>query len=282
MDSTTSDIIGVIAGGGQFPRLVAQSARKMGHGVAMVGFYRNTDVETMQCADSSVELKLGQLSKLISYFKKHNVRRIVMAGTINKAKALDLRPDFRAAKLLFSLKGKGDDALLRAISSELEREGFVVSKAHEVVPELLTPAGILTRKQPSPENLQDIAYGWDVAKIIGQMDIGQTIVLKKQVVAAVEALEGTDAAIKRGAELAGDGCTVVKIFKPGQEERIDLPSFGLQTMEVLQKAGVECLAVEAGRSLFFNREESLDLADSCGICVVAVTPEFLSSIKVAK
>ncbi len=277
--NTDSDTIGLIAGGGQFPRLVAQSARRMGHYVAMVGFFRNTDPETMHCADVALELKLGQLGKLISFFKTNNVRRIVMAGTINKARAMDLRPDLRAAKLLFSLKGKGDDALLRAISTELEREGFIVAKAHEIVPELLTPAGVLTKKQPSQESEQDIAYGWEVAKTIGSLDIGQTIMLKRQVVAAVEALEGTDAAIERGAKLAGAGCTVIKVFKPGQEERIDLPSFGMQTIKTLKDAQAACLAVEAGRSLFFNREEGLDMADKAGISVVGVTADYLNSLK---
>jgi DUF1009 family protein len=276
--NTISDPIGLIAGGGQFPRLVAQSARRMGHTVAMVGFYRNTDPETMECADSVLELKLGQFNKLISFFKKNNVGRIVMAGTIDKAKALDIRPDLRAAKLLFSLKGKGDDALLRAISRELEKEGFVVAKAHEIVPELLTPVGLLTKCRPSKENRLDILHGWEIAKTIGGLDIGQTIVVKRQVVTAVEALEGTDKAILRGGELGGPGGTVIKVFKPGQEDRIDLPSFGMQTIEVLKAAGISCLAVEAGNSLFFNREESLVLADRQGICVVGVNQDFLESL----
>ncbi len=265
-----AETVGIIAGGGQFPFLVADGIRGQGGRVAVIGFPSNTDPALAAHVDVYLEVKLGQLGKVIDFFRKEGVGRVIMAGAVNKARALDIRPDFRAAKLLFRLRGKGDDALLRAVAEELESEGFSVVRAHEACPALLTPRGVLTRRSPTPEEWEDIRFGWPLAKRIGELDIGQTIVVRKQVVAAVEALEGTDVAIERGLSLSGKGGVVVKVFKPGQEERIDLPSVGLRTIELLAAHGAGCLAVEAGRSLFFDREKSLALADKAGIAIVGM------------
>ncbi len=270
-----AETVGIIAGGGQFPFLVARGVRDQGGRVAAVGFARNTDPALAGHVDAYVELKLGQLGKVIDFFRTHQVGRVIMAGAINKARALDIRPDLRAAKLLFRLRGKGDDALLRAVAEELESEGFSVVRAHEACPSLLTPRGVLTRRSPSPEEWEDIRFGWPLAKRIGELDIGQTVVVRKQVVAAVEALEGTDAAMERGLSLTGKGGVVIKVFKPGQEERIDLPSVGLRTVELLARHGAGCLAVEAGRSLFFDREKALELADRSGIAIVGMDAALL-------
>lgn len=272
-----TDTVGIIAGGGQFPILVARGVRSSGGRVVAVGFPRNTDSGVAAEVDAFCELKLGQLGRLIDFFRAQGVSRVVMAGTINKARALDIRPDWRAAKVLVRLVGKGDDALLRAVATELESEGFPVVGPHEVAPELLTPAGVLTRRAPSDEQWADIRYGWPLAKRVGELDIGQTIVVKKQVVAAVEALEGTDEAVARGLSLAGPGAVVVKVFKPGQEERVDMPSVGLRTIELMARHGAGCLAVEAGRSLFFDREGALALADREGVVVVGVDHSVLDS-----
>ncbi|EPR37470.1 protein of unknown function DUF1009 [Desulfovibrio sp. X2] len=271
-----AETVGIIAGGGQFPFLVAEGARAEGCRVAAVGFPRNTDPSLASRVDAYQELRLGQLGKLIAFFRAQGARRVIMAGSVNKARALDIRPDLRAAKLLFRLAGKGDDALLRAVAEELEAEGFQVVRAHEVVPGLLTPEGVLTRRSPSEEEWADIRFGWPMAKRIGEMDIGQTIVVRKQVVVAVEALEGTDVAVERGCTLAGPGAVVVKVFKPGQEERVDLPSVGLRTIELLARLQAGCLAVEAGRSLFFDRDEALAMADKAGLVVVGIGASFPS------
>ncbi|MFO7595451.1 MAG: UDP-2,3-diacylglucosamine diphosphatase LpxI [Desulfocurvibacter africanus] len=268
--------LGLIAGGGRFPFLIADGARKSGLRVVAVGFRSNTDPGLPACVDEYQELRLGQLGKLIDFFKSRGVDRVLMGGTINKARAMDIIPDFRGARLLLKLGGKGDDALLRVISDELASEGMPVRRAHELIPELLMPEGFLAGRRPSPEIMADIRFGWSVAKELGRLDIGQTVVVRRQVVAAVEALEGTDNAIRRGCSLAGQGAVVVKVFKPGQDERLDLPSVGLTTIETMREAGAACLAVEAGRSLFFDREQALSAANRAGIAVVGVSDSLLA------
>ncbi|WP_029898771.1 LpxI family protein [Desulfohalovibrio reitneri] len=269
--------VGLIAGGGRFPFLVARGVRAAGERVVAVGFPDNTDPALEAEVDAYVRLGMGKLGAVISFFAKQGVDRVVMAGTIAKPRALrDLVPDWRAAKLLPRLRGKGDDALLRAIIGELEKDGFTVSAPHEVVPDLLTPPGVLTRKSPSRETWEDIRYGWPVAKAVGEMDIGQTIVVRRQMVAAVEALEGTDRAVERGCTLAGAGALVLKVCKPGQEVRADLPAAGPDTIKALARGGAACLALEAGKSLFFDRRRALAEAEAAGISVVGVTPDMLA------
>lgn len=198
-----------------------------------------------------------------------------MAGTINKPKALDIRPDFRAAKLLFKLATKGDDVLLRTITNEFESEGMEVIGPHEFAPELLTPEGFLTKRKPGEVESADIVFGWKIARELGRMDIGQCVVVREGIVAAVEAIEGTDAAIKRGCELGGKGCTIVKVFKPGQEKRVDMPSIGLKTVQNMKDLGATCLGVEAGKSLFFDLDESVKFAEKHGITIVGLTQELI-------
>ena len=199
-----SESIGIIAGSGQFPRLVAEDAKAAGYGVVVCAFHGFTDPGLEALADAYTTVYLGQFDKVIDYFRKHGVRRLCMAGAINKPRALDLRPDFRAARILFSLRGKGDDALLRAIMADLEKEGFTLIQAAELSTSLLCPEGVLTRRGPSAEEIAEIDYGWPIAEALGRFDIGQCIVVKQGMVVAVECLEGTDAALRRGGELRGD------------------------------------------------------------------------------
>lgn len=264
--------IGIIAGSGQFPLLVARAARQEGHTVVMCGFYGHTDEALESQVDEWKMLHLGQLGKLISFFKENGVTRLCFAGAISKPRALDLRPDFRAAKVLFKLRSKGDDVLLRAVLGELESEGLSIVQAAELVPGLRGPEGVLTSRQPSEDEWQDLAYGWPIAMQIGAMDIGQCVVVKRGMVVAVEGLEGTDATLRRGGELGGEGCVALKIVKPGQDERIDLPALGLGTIKTLQQGGYSCLCYQAGKALFFDREESIALADKHGISIVGIGP----------
>ncbi|WP_319759218.1 UDP-2,3-diacylglucosamine diphosphatase LpxI domain-containing protein [Maridesulfovibrio sp.] len=273
-----SETIGLIAGGGQFPLLVAKGAAAQGNRVVAVFFKGHSNFEVQDFVDSSVELKLGQLNKLISFFKKNGVGKVVMAGTINKPKALDIRPDFRAAKLLFKLATKGDDVLLRTIAAEFESEGMQVVGPHEYAPDLLTPAGFLTKRKPNDTERSDLVFGWKIARELGRMDIGQCVVVREGIVAAVEAIEGTDAAVKRGCELGGKGCCIVKVFKPGQEKRVDMPSIGLKTVQGMKDLGACCLGVEAGKSLFFDLDESVKFAEKHGITIVGLTQELVEEM----
>ena len=174
-----SESIGIIAGSGQFPRLVAEDAKAAGYGVVVCAFHGFTDPGLEALADAYTTVYLGQFDKVIDYFRKHGVRRLCMAGAINKPRALDLRPDFRAARILFSLRGKGDDALLRAIMADLEKEGFTLIQAAELSTSLLCPEGVLTRRGPSAEEIAEIDYGWPIAEALGRFDIGQCIVVKQ-------------------------------------------------------------------------------------------------------
>ena len=266
--------IGIIAGGGQFPRLVAHDARAAGMGVFICGFQGHTDPSTADCADVFEMLHLGQLNRMIQFFQGHGVHHVCMAGTINKPRALDFRPDWRAAKIVFSLRNKGDDALLRAIISELEKEGISVVASADLAPGLRCPAGVLTTCAPSEDTWKDIRYGWPIARTMGTYDIGQCIVVRQGMVMAVECLEGTDATIKRGAELGGEGCTAIKMVKPGQDERVDLPSIGLTTVRHLVAHHYAALAIHAGKTLFFDREQALALADEHGLVIVALNDDF--------
>lgn len=266
--------IGIIAGGGQFPRLVAQQARAAGLGVVICGFQGHTDPDTASCADVFELLHLGQLGRMIGFFKEHHVSRVCMAGSISKPRALDFRPDWRAAKLLFSLKKKGDDSLLRAIMADIEKDGIHVVAAVDLAPALRAPEGTLTRRAPTDEEWKDIRYGWPIARAMGAFDIGQCLVVREGMVMAVECLEGTDAALRRGAELGGNGCIAVKMVKPGQDERVDLPSVGLATIRNLVEHHYAVLAIQAGKTLFFDREAALRLADENGLAVVALPEDF--------
>ncbi len=265
--------IGLIAGRGQFPVMVARAARESGIRVACLGFNGFTDPSMGEEAEIFLQNPLGQLNRHIAFFREHGVQELTFAGSISKPKALDIKPDWRAARLLFSLRAKGDDALLRAVINELESEGFAVRKADELVPELRGPAGVLSRRKPTEEEWDDLRLGWTMAKDLGRLDIGQCLFMKRGIVAAVEALEGTDAAIRRGGSLAGEAGVVIKVAKPRQEERIDLPSVGLQTILTLREVKACCLGYEAGKTLFFDRRESLAAADAAGIAVVGLTAE---------
>ncbi|MDL2209459.1 UDP-2,3-diacylglucosamine diphosphatase LpxI [Desulfovibrio sp. OttesenSCG-928-O18] len=266
-------VLGIIAGKGQFPVLVARGARDMGLSVVMVGFSGHTDPAIASEADAFVMLHLGQVSKLIEFMHRHGVTELCFAGAISKPKALDIRPDMRAMKLIFSLRGKGDDALLRTVADELASEGLAVISPAKFAPSLLAPAGVQTKRGPSPEEWDDIRVALPVAQAMGRLDIGQLVVVRSGIVAAVEALEGTDAALERGGTLGGPGCTALKIFKPGQDNRMDQPAIGPKTLRVMAKHKYACLAYQARDALFFDLEEAVRIADAANIAVIGITPE---------
>jgi DUF1009 family protein len=264
--------LGIIAGEGQFPLLVAQGARRLGRSVAAIAFKDHTRPEISMLVDQVVWLRLGQLSKILAFFKRNQVNEIVFAGGINKPRALDLRPDLRAAKLLFQLRSKNDNSLLQGVVNLLECEGFTPVSALKFVPTLRAPEGILTKREPTKQEKTDIEFGWPLAKAIGQMDIGQCVVVREQMVMAVEAIEGTNETIIRAGRLGGKGCVIVKTFKPGQEEHVDQPAVGLETVRTMIQAKATCLAVEANRSLFFDRQQALEVANDAKICIVGYHP----------
>jgi len=267
--------LGLIAGGRQFPFMVARQARLEGYRVAAVGFSGNTDPALAAEVDAFEMLHLGQLTRCIKFMKAQGADQVVFAGAIDKPKAMDIRPDLLAAKLLFKLKGKGDDAILSTVLDEFEAQGLNVGDPLEFVPGLGTPEGPLTRKGPSADDLEDLRQAWPRAKAMGAMDIGQSLLIKAGIVLAVEGPEGTDAAIARAGSLSSKGCVLCKICKPGQDMRIDRPAAGLNTVRAMIEAGGTCIGLEAHRSIFFDRDEAVALAEKHGISIVGLTPAYL-------
>jgi hypothetical protein len=266
--------LGIVAGEGQFPLLVAQGARRLGRPAVGIAFKDHTRPELSMLLDEVTWLRLGQLNKMLAFFKKHDVQEVVFAGGINKPRALDMRPDFRAARLLFQLRSKNDNSLLHSVVKLMEAEGFTPVSALQFVPSLRTPAGVLTKREPTRQEKADIEFGWPLAKEIGRLDIGQCVVVREQMVVAVEAIEGTNETIARAGRLGGKGGVVIKTFKPGQEDNVDQPAVGLETIRTMLKAEAACLAVEADRSLFFDRQQALEIANEARICIVGYSSGF--------
>ncbi len=263
--------IGLIAGGGQFPLLFAEAARAQGRRVVAVAHVNETLPELEQQADVTCWVKLGQLGRIIKYFRQQGVGETVFAGTITKTRIFrDVLPDFKGLTLWNKIDVRLDDAILRAVARALEEEGIRVIASTCYLDHLFFPQGLLSRKKPSAAQMEDIRFGWSIARAVGRLDIGQCVVVRDRSVLAVEAIEGTDAAIRRGGELAGSGAVVVKLKKPDQDFRFDLPATGEGTIATLAAVKGAVLAVEAGQSLLFDRAAMVRAADRAGIVVIGL------------
>ena len=263
--------IGLIAGGGQFPLLFAEAARARGRRVVAVAHVNETLPELEQQADVPCWVKLGQLGRIIKYFRQEGVNETVFAGTITKTRIFhDVLPDFKGLTLWNKIDIRLDDAILRAVAQTLEEEGIRVIASTCYLDHLFFPQGLLSRKKPSTAQMEDIRFGWSIARAVGRLDIGQCVVVRDRSVLAVEAIEGTDAAIRRGGELAGSGAVVVKLKKPDQDFRFDLPATGEKTIATLAAVKGAVLAVEAGQSLLFDRAAMVRAADRAGIVVIGL------------
>lgn len=272
-DAATS-AIGLIAGGGQFPLLFAEAARARGRRVVAIAHVNETSPELEELADRTYWVKLGQLGKIITSFRREGVCETVFAGTITKTRIFhDILPDFKGLTLWSKIDRRLDDAILRAVATTLEEEGIRVLASTCYLDHLFFPQGVLTKKKPSSAHLDDIRFGWKVAREVGRLDIGQCVVVRERSVLAVEAIEGTDAAIRRGGELAGSGAVVVKLKKPDQDFRFDLPATGVKTIETLAAVKGAVLAVEAGQSLLFDRDAMVEVANRAAIVVVGLSED---------
>lgn len=263
--------IGLIAGNGRFPIIFADNARKLGYHVSAVAHEGETEPELASHVDRIHWIKIGQVSKLIKAFKEDRVHQAVMLGGIKKTHVFTtVRPDFRTLAMATRLALWKDDDILREFAKELEQEGIAICESTFGLEGILVEEGPLTARTPTEKEWEDIRYGWDVAHDIGRLDIGQCVVIKDRVVVAVEAVEGTDGAIKRGGELAKEGAVVVKRSKPQQDLRFDLPAIGPRTIEVMASVKASVLAVEAGRTILLDREIMLDKARSARIAIVGI------------
>ncbi|HXY53701.1 MAG TPA: UDP-2,3-diacylglucosamine diphosphatase LpxI [Nitrospirota bacterium] len=262
--------IGLIAGNGQFPIAFARAAKQKGMQVIAVAHEGETLPELAHDVDAIFWIKVGQLGKLIKIFKEQGVTDVLMAGGIRKTRLFGGIPDLRGMTMLAKTLHRKDDSLLRAVARELESDGITVRESTLYLESILAPQGILTKRKPSKEERQDIEFGWQMAKEIGRLDIGQTVVVKDQAVLAVEAIEGTDEAIRRGGRLCGQGAVIVKVCKPHQDLRFDLPAMGPQTIDTMEQVKASCLAVEAGKTIIIERETVVREADRAGIAIVAL------------
>ena len=271
---TDGERIGLIAGNGRFPIIFADNARKLGYHVSAVAHEGETEPELAGHVDRIHWIKIGQLNKLIKAFKEDRVHQAVMLGGIKKTHMFTtLRPDFRTLALATRLALWKDDDILRELAKELEREGIAICESTFGLEGILVEEGLLTERTPSEKEWEDIRYGWEVAHDIGRLDIGQCIVIKDRVVVAVEAVEGTDGAIKRGGDLAKEGAVVVKRSKPQQDLRFDLPAVGPRTIEVMASVKASVLAIEAGRTILLDREIMLEKARAARIAIVGIKQE---------
>ncbi len=265
---------GLIAGNGRFPFLVLEGARSQGIEMAVLALKEEASPELAQAAKRVQWVSLGELSKAIEFLQSEGVTRAVMAGQVKHNKIFSaIRPDWKLAKLLISLPRKNTDSLIGAVAKVLEEEGIQLVDSTLFLKPLLPDAGVLTRRAPDEHEAADIAYGLSVARQIATMDVGQTVVIADRACVAVEAMEGTDETMERAARFAnGRPLVVVKVSKPRQDMRFDVPVVGLPTVETMRRTGATALAIDATRTLLFDRAKLIELADSAGIAIQAFPP----------
>ncbi len=270
--------IGLLAGSGRFPILFAEKARQLGLPVVCVGIHEEAPAELVPLVDRFYWAGITRLGRMIRCFKREGVRQIVMAGKIHKVKMntpfrlLRYIPDWRGLRMWFfrPRKDNKDDSVLLAIIAEFARDGMSFASALDYCPELLVKTGLLTKRGPSASEEADIAFGWELAKEMGRLDVGQSVAVREKAVLAVEAIEGTDQAILRAGTLCPrGGIVVVKVAKPQQDRRFDVPTIGCQTIESMKKAGARVLAIEANHTIVIDQAETIALADRLGITIVA-------------
>ena len=273
--------LGLIAGNGKFPLLVLDAARARGVEVVVAAIREEAFPEIEQHGAAVVHwLSLGELSKLIETFRREGVRRAIMAGQVKHKQIFSsIKPDWRLAKLLLSLRTRNTDALIGAVAKVLADEGITLENSTEFLEPLLVRPGVLTRRAPDENERRDVAYGREVARHLAQYDIGQTVVVAQAACVAVEAMEGTDAAIERAGRLMATlereastlsrRLTVVKVAKTNQDMRFDVPVIGLKTIDAMKEASATCLALDAGRCLLLDGDAAIEAADASGISIVA-------------
>lgn len=263
--------LGLIAGNGKFPFLVLEGAKRAGISVAVAAIREETDPSIEQLADRLTWIGIGQLGKMLRFFKDEGVDKAIMAGQVKHVQIFSRAiPDVRMLKLLLRLPRRNTDALIGAVANELASEGIELIDSTFFLQDQLPNPGSLTKREPDERERGDIEYGLEVAHEIARLDLGQTIVIRERACVAIEAMEGTDAVIRRAGELVRGRLTVVKIAKPDQDMRFDVPVVGVPTIESMAAAGATCLCLTAGKTLMFDREEMVKLANKNKIAIVAV------------
>ena len=266
----TPEILGIIAGNGVYPRLLADSARQAGvKKIVAAAFTDETDPSLEKHVDLIEWMRVGQLSRLLKFFQAQQVRHVIMAGQIAPKNLFDLRPDWKALLMLARLKERNAESIFAAIGAELRKIDIELLPATSFLENYLAPSGLICGPQLTRREEEDVDLGWKTAKEIARMDVGQTVVVKSGTILAVEGLEGTNEAIKRGGKLAREDAVVVKVAKPNQDMRFDVPVIGVETIRVASEAKVRVIALEAGKTLLLERDAIIDLAQAGGISIVA-------------
>jgi DUF1009 family protein len=262
---------GLIAGNGEFPFLVVEGAKKEGVPLLVVAIREETDKRIEESAEKVIWVGIGQLGKMISFFKSEGVSRVVMAGQVRHVQIFSgALPDVRMLKMLWNLPRRNTDSLIGGVAGEMAKEGIELIDSTRFVQDNLAREGVLTRRKPTDIEKGNIEYGLHIAGEIARLDLGQTIVIRAKACVAIEAMEGTDATVRRAGELANGKLTVVKVAKPDQDMRFDVPVVGVPTIETMMAAGATCLSITAGKTLIFDKEEMIKLADKNKISIVAV------------
>jgi len=277
--SDTPERIGLLAAWGRFPIIFAEAAKRQGHQVHCIGVSGMASDELGQICDSFVTVPLGRIGKVIRLLKRARVNNVVMAGKIEKRKMYHplgifrFLPDWRALHIWYQYvrENKADDTIMLAVVREFARDGLTFASQTNYCPELLVDHGFLTRKKPSSSQWRDIQFGWEVAKEMGRLDIGQSNAVNNGAIIAVEAIEGTDGCIQRAGTLCRrQGFTVVKVAKPQQDLRFDVPAVGVKTIQTMNEAGARVLAIESEKTILLDKQEVIELANKLGISIVAL------------
>jgi DUF1009 family protein len=264
------DVLGIIAGNGVYPRLLADSARKAGvKQIVAAAFTGETDSALARHVDLIEWMRVGQLSRLLKFFREQRAHHAIMAGQIAPKNLFDLRPDWKAVLLLGSVKERNAESIFAAVADELAKVDVDLLPATTFLEDFLVPAGLIAGPKLLRREKEDVDFGWKIAKEIAGLDIGQTVIVKNGTIVAVEALEGTNDAIKRGGVLARKGAVMVKVAKPNQDMRFDVPVIGLETLRVAAEAGLRAIAVEATRTLLLEKDAIVDLANHSKISITA-------------
>ena len=268
----TLHALGIIAGNGVYPRLLADAARKAGvKEISAAAFTGETDPVLQQHVDVLEWMRVGQLNRLLTFFRAHDIHHAIMAGQIAPKNLFDLRPDWKALMLLGTLKERNAESIFVAIADELAKIDVDLLPATTFLEDFLAASGLIAGPKLSRNEEDDVDLGWRIAKEIARLDIGQTVLVRNGTVVAVEALEGTNDAIRRGGELAGRGSVMVKVAKPSQDMRFDVPVIGLETIRIAAEARLRVIAVEAGKTLLLERDAIVDLANHSKISIVGRT-----------
>lgn len=263
--------IGLIAGSGQFPLIFSKKARASGFAVYAVAHHKETDPKLEAYVDAIKWIHLGQIKRMLQFFKENHVSQTVLLGAIKKTQMFsDVKPDMKAISLIVKMRHTHDDGILRAFAGVLADEGIQVRPSTFLLPDLLAQKGCWTKRRPTRSEKADMELGWKLAKEIGRLDIGQCVVVGGGSVLAVEAIDGTDATIRRGGGLGNGTAVLIKVSKPDQDLRFDMPVVGAETIRTMAAAGVTALALESGKAVVFDRQEMVELADACGIAIVAM------------